>query len=156
MMYPNTDRDFMTYVVKTSYCWLWLGPRWGGYGHFIKMKRPEKAHRAAFRIKYGSIPKGKIICHKCDNPLCVRPSHLFAGTHKENTGDMFKKGRENKARGERSHCAKLNSKQVLEIRRDFVRGNKYHPGNKLELCKKYNLCPKSIWLITRRKTWSHI
>jgi hypothetical protein len=77
-----------------SGCWLWDGGQRNalGYGYF---HHPDEkyAHRASWALHYGAIPDGMLILHKCDNPYCVNPDHLFMGTHKDNTADMFRKGR---------------------------------------------------------------
>lgn len=75
-------------------CWIWIGLKnKAGYGR-LRMKYSDKtAHRYAYELYYDKIPKNKIICHKCDNPSCVNPSHLYAGTHKDNAQDREKRNR---------------------------------------------------------------
>jgi general stress protein YciG len=85
---------FWSLVEKTETCWLWRGPRMGrGYGRCGVWGLPAQAYRAAFLLTYGEIAPGAFICHHCDNPPCVRPDHLFAGTHKDNMDDCRRKGR---------------------------------------------------------------
>lgn len=76
-------------------CWIWTGSgRSGEYGNVGIEGRTYLAHRLSWQLVYGSIPMGKpYILHRCDNPLCVRPDHLFAGTSRENTQDMLCKNR---------------------------------------------------------------
>ncbi|MGH8612409.1 MAG: helix-turn-helix domain-containing protein [Gammaproteobacteria bacterium] len=76
-------------------CWLWLGQKKKGYGR-IRLKRENRmiqAHRYAYVLAYGFIPAGKCVCHKCDAPACVRPDHLFLGSHWDNMHDSVIKGR---------------------------------------------------------------
>jgi hypothetical protein len=95
-------------------CWTWIGSKNAeGYGMFRVpgRKKIEKAHRFALELKAQSpLPGGAVVCHRCDNPSCVNPDHLFIGTHADNSRDRDKKGR---ARNPRQ---KLNEATVREIR----------------------------------------
>lgn len=83
-------------VTENNACWLWNGPTDGrGYGFLGFKARHRKAHRIAYEMRFGIIPEGLNICHICDNPSCVNPSHLFAATQGENARDMARKGRVN-------------------------------------------------------------
>lgn len=88
---------FWMKVRKTKRCWLWSGAEHDfGYGRLNKPGRGNgyiHAHRFAWTLAYGSIPNDMCVCHRCDNPRCVRPSHLFLGTLSDNTLDMIAKGR---------------------------------------------------------------
>lgn len=87
-------------------CWLWRGGICGkGYGNFGLNRNGEKmvmAHRMSWRLVYGDIPAGLFICHKCDNPRCVNPFHLFPGTRTENVQDMIRKKRDKNSK--KTHC----------------------------------------------------
>lgn len=82
-----------------SGCWEWQGGRTKGvgksfsYGRTLVNKKKMLAHRYAWTLKFGPVPEGMMVCHKCDNPPCCNPSHLFLGTGKDNTQDALKKGR---------------------------------------------------------------
>lgn len=84
---------------KVNECWNWTGAKKGaGYGHLSLNKAAYKsifmgAHRFSWLLHFGEIPKEMIVCHKCDNMLCVNPKHLFLGTRKDNTQDMVQKNR---------------------------------------------------------------
>jgi hypothetical protein len=98
-------------------CWLWRGA--GGKYGFIWVDGETKyrgAHRVSYQIAHGAIPDGMLICHSCDTPMCVNPSHLFAGTPMDNNRDMIQKGRNKPTRGERNGMAKLTWAAVAEIR----------------------------------------
>lgn len=92
---------FWEKVDRTGDCWIWnSNTRPNGYGLFWvpAWGKTTGAHRFAYILTHGSIPHGRFICHTCDNPTCVRPSHLFAGTHADNMRDMKAKGHTRKPR----------------------------------------------------------
>lgn len=100
-MTARLAEDFFSRVEKTDACWLWIGSRDShGYGKFSIKGRAVAAHRFSFELENGPIGPGVKVCHRCDNPPCVRPSHLFQGTQADNMKDMVAKGRS--ASGDRS------------------------------------------------------
>ena len=104
-------------------CWPWVAStdekgygfiKRGGYGR--KGSSNIRAHRVSWMLFNGPIPEGMCICHKCDNPNCVNPEHLFLGTMKDNCHDRDRKGRQRSRKGEEHNLAKLNWRQVEELR----------------------------------------
>ena len=127
-----TDLDiaaFASRVEKTDTCWLWTGGvKSPGYGNFqigrgtlSRSQRPTKlAHRVSWEIYNEIIPDGLLVCHSCDNPSCVRPSHLFLGTVKDNALDMVRKRRT--PMGENQHASIFKEEEVLILRKLFKKG----------------------------------
>ena len=108
----RSQDGFWAFVRKEESCWLWTGRQTrGGYGQVGR----QRAHRFAYQLECGPIPQGMLVCHHCDNPICVRPSHLFVGTIIYNNMDKHRKGRD--AIGEKHGNSRLTNEQVFEIRR---------------------------------------
>ena len=114
-------------------CWEWTAARkFDGYGLAWFDKRLQPAHRVAYRLVRGDIPEGMLVCHHCDNPGCQRPSHLFLGSHRDNSADMWAKGRGVSVRGpKRTHC-----KRGHELTPD----NLYWSNSKQYRVRKCRIC----------------
>src|ERR1035438_7769338 len=101
--FSESDSErFWSKVKKTDECWVWLSTKnKQSYGVFAIKRKSVKAHRISWEIKNGKIPDRIFVLHKCDNPQCVNPDHLFLGSAKDNTQDMLSKGRNRNAYGEK-------------------------------------------------------
>lgn len=128
-------------------CMLWRGSvGTDGYGYLSVKGKTIGAHREAYRRFRGPIPKGLLVCHSCDTPLCVNPNHLFLGTHKDNTDDMLSKRRHRHGIG--VGTAKLSDETVRAIRTDS-RG----PS---ELARVMGVSKATISKIKNGKAWTHV
>lgn len=168
--------DFIRFIRKlsrvpgqgpTGDCWEWIAGRYEeGYGSFWFAGRSYGAHRIAFWIEHRRWSE-KFICHRCDNPPCVRPSHLFEGTEADNSADMANKGRaarftgdnhpsrkypERVPRGEDHHAARLTTKTVLDIRALYAAGG----VQQKDIAKQFGLSARLVGKIVRRESWAHI
>jgi hypothetical protein len=148
------DRFHNSYIVDDiTGCWNWvkyLDP--AGYGRFCLNGKIVLAHRFSYEIHFEKLPSWIYACHHCDNPPCVNPWHLFAGTHLDNIRDMIAKGRQVKhykgPSGEKARTAKLTDEVVLLIRADNRRT--------IELAEVYGVTQRTIQLIKSRETWKHL
>ena len=150
--YGTVEQRFWAKVDKSKECWEWLASfRTTGYGQFGMNGVPTTASRVAWILTNGEIPKGMVICHRCDNRKCVRPDHLFLGTMKDNSRDMVAKGRHRAPKqfgaGEKNFKAKINFEIAERIRAD----RKLLSWSKLS--KKYGLVVSSLYDIVKNKRW---
>lgn len=129
-------------------CLLWMGMRHvGNYGRVRLNGRLELAHRVAYQLVVGPIPAGLNVLHRCDNPPCCNPAHLFVGTQLDNVRDRDLKGRQ--AHGERSGAARLTAEQVRAIRERYAR----EPVGAHALAREYGVHPSVISCLVSGKTW---
>lgn len=135
-----------------SGCWLWLGYCTDkGYGRF----RRQRAHRVSYELHKGPITGGLWVLHKCDNPTCVNPDHLYLGNGKQNTQDMLSRDRQCRWDGRRvgssNPRAKLNESQVREMRERMQTGMVTDAA----LAREYGVSETTVWHIRKRRTWAN-
>lgn len=136
---------FWAKVNKTVGCWLWTGSKTSrGYGDLTVMKRHVLAHRFSYEVKYGPVPAGMHVLHKCDTPLCVRPSHLFPGTDADNMLDKARKGR---------NTGSLTLDQVREIKAAL---KDWTYGLSAKLANKYGVTLTTIGAIKSGRNYGHV
>ena len=144
-------------INKTSGCWEWVGSKRNGYGRMIVGSRTDgtrrsmSAHRVSYELKYGEIPDGMEVCHKCDNPCCVNPDHLFVGTRQDNIDDRERKGRNNPPKGTTNAKAKLTEEKVMQIRAKRLQGVSFE-----KLAKEYGVCKKTVQDAVSGKNWAYL
>ena len=138
-----------------SGCWLWNGRKRAGYsygtlsGEASATRRHELAHRVSWRLHFGEIPDGLVVCHRCDVPSCVRPDHLFLGTYRENIQDASRKLR--LKHGEQCWSAKLTEADVRTIRARRANG-----VTAAHLAEQFGIKAATVRHIVRRNTWKHV
>ena len=154
-------RFWHSFVISDKGCWEWIGRSKSGrckkYGRIKVNKKQVMAHRFSWEMfNKKAIPPGMMVLHKCDNPSCVKPSHLFLGTHQDNMDDMKNKGRstlgmvgQNRGvNGSSNHKAKLDEEQVRRIRLD--------ERSAALIAREYNVSKSSINNIKAKKVWRHV
>ena len=139
-------------VDKKSRCWCWTASAAGkGYGQ-IKIpgtRRQIYAHRLSYMIHYGEIPEGMYVCHVCDNPLCVKPTHLFLGTCEDNLQDMKRKDRH--LCGAKNKRAKLTEEQVRHMHILNIQG-----VSQGKIASVYPVAQQTVCKILRGESWEHV
>lgn len=149
-------------------CWNWKASTTiHGYGQFKYKGRMLKPHRVAWTLTFGIIPIGLLACHTCDNRKCCNPSHIFIGTHADNSRDMSIKGRCNSptgarnghytkpdsyAKGEAHKNSKLTAAKVIEMRSLYASGE----ATQIALAARYGIAFQSVSDIIKRKWWKHV
>jgi hypothetical protein len=153
------EERFWGKVEKGDGCWVWTAAKnHAGYGQLAFGNRPNRrmalAHRVAWELVNGPIPHDLLVLHKCDNPQCVRPDHLFLGTSADNTHDMDRKGRRRIVPhiGEDNGRAKLTAQDVRDIRSELVILGHPDCGYKA-IARRYGVTPQQIRTIVRGEQW---
>ena len=153
---PMKDRIMQSVTVNSiSGCWEWKGSKRNGYGRMTVGSRLDgtrktmSAHRMSYIAFKGDIPDGYFVCHKCDNPCCVNPEHLFIGTRQDNIDDRENKHRNVIKVGEEHPRSKLTKKAVKDARHEhIVNGVSF-----MTLARKYNVSKSTIQNAINGITW---
>jgi hypothetical protein len=153
--WSKIDKDGPIMSGMKTKCWVWTAYK-APYGMFYPPSGSFIfAHRYAWKRKRGRILKGKSVLHRCDNPPCVRFSHLFLGTAKDNAKDMLMKGRA--LIGENNSQAKLKEKDVRYIRATYIHRSRVGSGtSSIDLAIKFDVSVSAIHHVVDRLVWRHI
>jgi hypothetical protein len=144
-IYRPADVRFWEKIDKSGECWVWTTRNVDrfGYGRFyVHGQGPVLAHRWSYEAAYGPVPVGIRVLHRCDNPPCVRPDHLFLGTDSDNVEDMDKKGRRNRTRT-------INAADAAEIRRLYDASQR----NGGELARRFGITRTYLWKVATGRVW---
>lgn len=150
--WQKVERNGPVIAVEFGRCWIWTASRdEHGYGRFSYAENPNgKAYRFSWELVHGPIAVGLCVCHRCDNPPCCNPHHLFLGTHEQNMADAASKGRS--TYGERSNLAKLSASEVVEIRRAYATGQVLQR----ELAACYGVSRTTVTHIVNGDSWARV
>ena len=151
-MTGTIQERFEAKFTKSDGCWEWKAyKRRDSYGWFWFAGRIQLAHRVSYQLYVGEIPNGLCVCHRCDNPGCVNPAHLFLGTIADNMRDCNNKGRGTDTSGEKNGHSKLIEAQVIEIRVKYANG-----ATQVNLAKEFGVAQTTISNIVCGCTWTRI
>jgi hypothetical protein len=144
------EQRFWDYATTGPECWGWTGHTSCGYGVITVPGGQMKAHRFSYELHNGPIPKGMHVLHRCDNPPCSNPAHLFLGTQADNTFDMDTKGRRRTVAhsGSKHGMAKLTEDQVRAIRASV--------GTAPTIAAQYGVSDSTIYMIRGGHIWKHL
>lgn len=144
------EQRFWDYAAIGPDCWGWSGHTSCGYGVITVPRGQMKAHRFSYELHNGPIPKGLHVLHRCDNPPCCNPKHLFLGTQAENTSDMDAKGR-------RRSVPSLGIKHgMVKLTEDQVRAIRASSGPAPAIAAQYGISDSTIYMIRGGHIWKHI
>jgi len=147
----------MSIVNKDTGCWEWQGYKVKGYGRMMtgsritNNRKSSGAHRISYETFIGAIPHEMYVCHRCDNPCCINPEHLFIGTHQDNVNDREKKCRNNPQRGEFHGMAKLKEHDVIFARELRSSGKSFQ-----SIADLFHVNKHTIIDAIKKISWKHI
>lgn len=138
----KSEENFWDKVKKEDYCWEWTGClSTRGYGRFGTSKNTFYAHRISYSWYVGELRREDVVMHKCDNPKCIRPSHLAKGTLKDNAADMVQKRRH------------IGTRTISESDVVSIRWRVFHGESRPKIAKEYNFSPQHFNAIISGKFW---
>jgi hypothetical protein len=150
---PYGERFAAKYDVAADGCWNWRfakprlhPPRANTFNYLGKVMT---AYRASYLMNVGPIPDGMLVCHSCDNGMCVNPDHLWLGTHADNTNDAIRKGRANTPHGVAKPNSKLNPEKVREIRALLATGGR----SQRSIAREYGINHSTLQDLVNGITW---
>lgn len=143
----NVDR-FWSKVKKSDGCWLWMaGKNASGYGVYWSGERHVLAHRQSYELSNGPIPSGLFVCHTCDNPPCVNPSHLNLGGPQDNMSDRFERGRYKR------NPPRLKDSLPVGQMVDARTKHRLYRVSVDDLCEEYGVSPETMLEILQMPDW---
>jgi hypothetical protein len=154
---PEVRIQRLSLIDEQSGCWNWQSTTRNGYGRLIVGSRTDKtrksvsAHRYSFEIFVGPIAEGLEVCHRCDNPSCVNPQHLFLGTRQDNIDDRESKGRNKIQRGENNGNAKLTDVDVVAAKRLRTKGMTYKC-----IAERFGVTKMTAMRAIKGQQWAHL
>ena len=155
---PSLEERFWAKVNRSATrdgCWIWNGGRNAyGYGLIYEGRKAIQAHRLSYELHFSPLAQDQIVSHRCDNPACVNPAHLVAGTQSDNIRDAIRKGRFPQAfiRGEMKPGHKLSVSSVRIIRRYYAAGG----ISQVELGRIFGVSDSLVSRVVRQLRWTHV